>query len=131
MAAAPDQYASALTSESRRQQENLCLDDLEEVMDEQWKQTNASTNKTESDEIGLTLFGGTCYNCQKTGHKANECPNKEKKKGYQGGYKGKSARFSGNCWSCGRLGHKAANCWREKRNTGKRPEWFKVKDTGR
>mmetsp|Transcript_18815 Transcript_18815/g.23344 ORF Transcript_18815/g.23344 Transcript_18815/m.23344 type:complete len:1201 (+) Transcript_18815:436-4038(+) len=127
MAAAPEQYASALTSEIRRQGSNLSLSDLEEVMDEQWRQTSATSDATESEEIGLTTFGGTCYHCHETGHKANECP-KKAQRGHQG-WHGRS-KFKGNCRSCGKAGHKAANCWRDERNAAKRPAWFKAKENG-
>ena len=39
-------------------------------------------------------FNGHCYNCNKYGHKANECETK--------------TNFEGNCFTCHKHGHKSS-----------------------
>jgi Tfp pilus assembly PilM family ATPase len=72
--ATPKEYVTLLTSEQRQKGASVTLDDLQEAMLAQWRQTHNSAEQTESSEIGLAAFQGICYNCQKTGHRANNCP---------------------------------------------------------
>ena len=69
--------------------------------------------KTNEDdyEVGLSAFKGTCYKCQKFGHKVSDCKMKIK--------------FKGNCNNCGKQGHKAVDCWEKEENKDKCPKGFK------
>jgi hypothetical protein len=96
-----------------------------------------------------------CYLCGKKGHKAYQCPNKDKlesanaaasyaklKQNQQGtrgggggarggGNGGGRQRFKGTCNLCGKVGHKAAQCWENPSYTGKRPAgWVSRKGKG-
>ena len=98
--AAPMEYQSILTAEHRIRGDTLKLTDLEVVMNQHWRQIKRDfkDGKDEDEgEIALSAFGGVCYNCKKTGHKANRCPEKEGKKG-----DAKKARFNGKCSNCDR-----------------------------
>jgi len=98
--AAPDEYKSILTSEQRLKGNRLKLGDLEEVMNQHWQQTvnghQGSANGS-GKEVALSAFAGTCFNCNKKGHKASDCRAK--------GGAGKGGKFSGKCNNCGKVGH--------------------------
>ena len=60
----------------------------------------------------LRAFKGTCYICNKKGHKAHHCL----------GQKGARIKKSnGTCNNCGKFGLKAADCWFKEENASKRP----------
>jgi hypothetical protein len=84
-ATAAEKYHSVLTSEQQTKGANLTLDDLEDAMNRLWRQGYGSQKKHTSDDGGDIIwaaFGGTCYNCQEKGHRADQCP---KKAGYTNG----------------------------------------------
>ena len=121
---ATDDYQVVLTTEQRRRGRELTLSDLEDAMYQHYRQ--ATRNKPdrrvikEEGEVLLSAFQGTCYSCGKTGHRANQCKNRNKE--------GKERkRLSVKCHHCGKLGHVAANCWLKEENKDKRPEGFKTR----
>eukprot|EP00969_Alexandrium_andersonii_P368773 15473655-Alexandrium_andersonii.AAC.1 len=77
----------------------------------------------EVDALNLrAAFSGTCNNCGKVGHKAENCWSKGKGKGknsekgakgkVKGKQKGKNEKGGKpTCSNCGKVGHKAENCW--------------------
>jgi hypothetical protein len=71
----------------------------------------------------LSAFGGTCYNCQEKGHRANQCP---KKDGPNNGYHNTSGntqgKFKGECNNCDNIRHKKSDCWQLEENKNKRPK---------
>ena len=122
--AAPEEYQAVLTAEQRARGDNLKLTDLEIVMNQHWRQMKRNHKGERSDdegEIVLAAFGGVCYNCNKKGHAANRCPEKEAKS--EGA---KKAKFNGKCSNCGKVGHKAADCWEKEENKHKRPKGYKT-----
>jgi len=68
------------------------------------------TNDRSNDEVTLaaTEFKFSCNLCGKGGHKAKDCPQRNKIK----------------CEHCGRLGHTKETCWKLEVNKSKRPEWW-------
>jgi hypothetical protein len=58
-----------------------------------------------------------CYNCNKTGHKANHCPERDNNK---------QGKFYVQCSNCGKGGHKAADCWEKEENKHRRPNGYKT-----
>eukprot|EP00957_Ditylum_brightwellii_P210290 15364799-Ditylum_brightwellii.AAC.2 len=84
---APKDYASIMANAEWEYGNTLCMKHLEEAMKIQFriqygndKDQNAGGNK-----LTLSDFHGTCYHCNETGHKANNCP--KKKSGYGGKFK--------------------------------------------
>jgi hypothetical protein len=56
------------------------MDDLEDAMNQLWRQGGGSQKKHtgyDGGEMVLSAFGGTCYNCQEKRHRANQCPKKD------------------------------------------------------
>lgn len=107
------------------------LDDLESAMRIQWRIENPNGSSEKKTEFSLSAFGGKCYHCGETGHKANKCPNKKdkaEKSSYNGGGGGSGkTKFTGKCNICGKQGHKADTCWESDKNADKRPKWYKSK----
>ena len=129
MTAAPKAYVSVITTEQRIQGTRLKLEDLESAMSQQYRQTVGASNGGErgGKEFTLGAFGGICYRCHKTGHKAKDCPDKNKKGGSNEKQKGNKNL---KCNTCGKGGHKAADCWSDESNANRRPKWFKNNRAG-
>jgi hypothetical protein len=101
-------------------------------MTQHWQQTTGTLSTAEEgNEVTLLGFNGISYNCQKPGHRANECPEKQNRntggrnnnnnnnnnRNFSPGGRGngngnkKSYKFKGNCNNCGKQGHAEATCW--------------------
>jgi hypothetical protein len=148
LTAAPKEYVSILTAEQRSKGVALRLTDLESAMTQHWRQTTGTLSVAEEGkEVTLLGFNGICYNCQKPGHRANECPEKANRnsggrnnnnnnqnvsRGGRGRGNGgnKNYKFKGNCNNCGKQGHAEATCWMLPSNASKRPAWFKPREDG-
>jgi hypothetical protein len=113
--AAPKEYVTLLTSKQRQKGANLKLEDLQEAMLAQWRQTiNSVEHESEGTYIGLAAFSGIYYNCQRTGHRTNDRPEKRTNngKGRGGGGRGRGrGRGRKTCCNCGKVGHLEATCW--------------------
>jgi hypothetical protein len=74
----------------------------------------------------LAAFGGTCYNCQEKGHRANQCLKKtgpnNRNRSEGGNTRGK---FSGICNHCGKIGHKKSNFWQLDENKNRHLKNFR------
>jgi hypothetical protein len=143
LTAAPKEYVSILsTAEQRSKGVALRLMDLESAMTQHWRQTTGTLSAAEEgNEVIFLGFNGICYNCQKPGHRANQCPKKANRntggrnnnndrnfsRGGQGRGNGgnKNYKFKGNCNNCGKQGHAEDTCWMLPSNASKRPAWFK------
>lgn len=94
--AAPSRYQSVLSSLQLEKKDKLTFEDLEEAMDQVWRQNSAiknSSNKANKDELNLTN--------QDSGETKKNC------------------RFKGKCNRCGKEGHMAQNCWTDPKNADK------------
>jgi hypothetical protein len=72
-------YHAVLTTEKHTKGSRLTIDNLEYALNQLQRQGCGSQKKYTRDdggEIMLAAFGGTCYNCQEKGHRANQCPKK-------------------------------------------------------
>jgi hypothetical protein len=127
--AATKEYSSILQCEQRIQGTSLTVDHLEQTMKEYWREIKGSKADKENDkEMQLSGFGGLCYHCKKTGHKAHECPRKTGNgNGKNNGNNGKG-RFQGKCKNCGWQGRKVDDCLEKEENKEKRPKWYKEKE---
>jgi hypothetical protein len=114
-ATAAEKYHSVLTSEQRTKGDGLTMDDLEDAMNQLWRQGGGSQkNQTGNDggEMVLSAFGGTCYNCQEKGHSSNQCPKKDGPNiGHRNANGNTQGKFKGECNNCGKIGHKKYDCW--------------------
>jgi hypothetical protein len=78
----------------------------------------------------LDAFGGTCYNCQEKGHRANQCPKKTRHISGNCSEDGNTrGKFSGTCNHCGKIGHNKLSCWKLDENKTKRPKNFRGGNT--
>eukprot|EP00977_Amphora_coffeiformis_P019679 scaffold7386_cov160-Amphora_coffeaeformis.AAC.9 len=103
---APKQYQSVLSAVQLEKKDKLTLEDLEEAMDQVWRQGSALKFKQREDDENSD---------EELALAAQD--NKPKKKNY---------RFKGECNRCGKYGHKAKDCWTDPRNASKRPEGYRV-----
>jgi hypothetical protein len=101
--AASKEYVTLLTAEQRLKGANLKLDDLQEAMLAQWRQTHNSVDQAKGLEIGLTTFSGICYNCQQTGHRANDCPKEKTSRGRGRGRGGRRGQGTVAKWVISKL----------------------------
>jgi hypothetical protein len=138
--AAPAEYQAVLTSEQRVKGVALKQADLEEAMNQHWRQIKkkGGAAAADEDEAEITLSAITCYECHEQGHKANKCPKRRpgagrgrcgrgEGRGGRGDGRGRSrgrGGFNGNCNHCGKLGHRAASCWDKEENAHLRPEGY-------
>jgi hypothetical protein len=75
----PEKYSAVLTSQQSAKGAGLTIDDLEDAMNQLWRQGGGSQKKHTSDdggEILLAAFGGVCYNCQEKGIEQISFPRK-------------------------------------------------------
>jgi hypothetical protein len=128
-ATAAEKFHYVLTSEQRTKVADLTMDDLEDAMNHMWRQGGGSQNKhtgNDGGEMVLTAFGGTCYNCQEKGHKANQFPNKDgPSNGNRNASVNTQGKFKGDCNNCGKIGHKNSDCWQLEENKNKRPKDYR------
>jgi hypothetical protein len=74
----------------------------------------------------LSAFGGTCYNCQEKGHRANQCPKKDGPNiGHHNTSGNTRGKFKGECNNCGKIVHKKFDCWQLEENNNKRPKDYR------
>jgi hypothetical protein len=131
--AAPSKYRAVLSCEQSLKSDKLKLDDLEKAMTRQWRQERSSQHKDddsddeEGGEVSLSAFQGTCFRCKKKGHRADNCPKKNKGGAPNGNnnQKGKN-KFGGKCFNCGKEGHRSVDCWEKDENKNKRPKGYKT-----
>jgi hypothetical protein len=127
-ATASEKYHSVLTSEQRTKGDKLTMNDLEDAMNQFWRQGGGSQKKHSSDDscdMVLAVFLGTCYNCQEKGHRANQCPKKDgPSSGNCNASDNTRDKFKGECNNCGRIGHKKSECWQLEKNKNKHPKEY-------
>ena len=106
---------------------------------------NKSRVTDESEEIGLGAvqkkFTGTCFNCGKQGHRANECRSSAQGNNGKGSNNSNSnnnnnndnsnnKKFKGKCHNCGKIGHKKQDCWFREENKDKKQQNKKYGERG-
>jgi Zinc knuckle len=125
---ATEEYRPCLTVERKLKGDKFTVEDLERAMVEEYRQFTRSQFCKESSEGELLLFQfqGSSYNCGKSGHRANECPNESSLKGTKEKTHN-SGKFQGKCGTCGLKGHKSKDCWNKEENKDKRPANWKKK----
>jgi hypothetical protein len=135
--AALKEYQSVLTNERLRQGNLIAVDDMRDAMNAHWHAIGKSGSSGNDDnELVLNVFDGTCYGCNKTGHKSYQCPQKQESGGGNGGggrgkrsFTGKSMFLGKECKNnCGKDGHMKKDCWSLAENKDKRPQWLKNKE---
>ena len=97
-----------LTSEQRRLGTGVTIEDLEESMNQYWRQVMCKgdgESEEDEDELNLSAFTGICFKCDKKGHKAFNCD--------------KHGREYRKCYHCGKPGHLAYDCWEKEENKDK------------
>jgi hypothetical protein len=129
LSATPEEYAPVLTTEQRIRGNALSLEDLESAMTIHYRKLvvppregSDDRNSKDGNKIGLSAFNRVCFTSGKTGHKANNCnqknasgvPNK-----FMAGGKSGNPRKNLQCHGCGKTGHIAKNCWEKESNAHK------------
>ena len=83
--AATDEYQAVISMERHIKGDKMTVMDFAVAMSEHYcqlsralgRKDNANSGGADSDhEVVLSAFGGVCYQCNKSGHKANKCPEK-------------------------------------------------------
>ena len=131
-AAAPEKYHTVLGITADIKGEALEIEDFEKAMYNLWRQGGGKPSVENKDnELVLGAFAGTCYVCKNQGHKATDCPSKNKGGGGGGNNQGSNKRgggkkkFMGNCNNCGKFGHMKSNCLALEANKDKRPNGYR------
>jgi hypothetical protein len=129
---APRTYQGVLTSEQTRQGKSLRLSHLAVVMDMQWRAVGGAKDNKEEGEIALITLSGMCYNCNQSGHRAFECPQKKKQGSKCGGNGSNGGNHNNNnnnnhkktivCSICNKKGHGDINCWMKPGNKDRKPQ---------
>ena len=127
MANMPDGYSEVITTVEGRLDDTtnpLTLEQLEQQLRSFYKRKFSSEAKT--DEVALFAggFKGTCRICGKIGHKARDCPDRNKNNNGKGNEKGgtepgsgwSKKKFNGRCFKCGERGHRKSDCPELKKN---------------
>ena len=129
---APKEYSASLMMVEREKGNALTLKDLEDAMKSYYRVKYGDQRKeSKQGEVSLSAFQGTCYTCQKKGHKSNQCPMKNNQaksesKGKESENNNGKKKFKGKCHHCGKEGHKAEFCWDKPENVDKRPSFYKT-----
>ena len=133
---APDEYQSVISSMRESKSDKITVKDLEQVMGRHYRQMqrggsgkkHGNSGGDSESEVVLSGFGGVCYVCNKSGHKANKCPEKAHSTGgtEKRNYEGSKGKFQGKCNNCGKVGHREADCWEKEGNKAKRPTGYKT-----
>jgi hypothetical protein len=135
LGAATSEYQSIVTAKQRRLGGNITLDNLEECMNQYWRQVSARENNESNDEeteLTLTAFSGRCYNCGEDGHKATDCKKPNRKGNNNRSQKSKKygKKTSKKCHNCGKPGHLAYDCWEKEENKNIRPSGWQSSRSG-
>jgi hypothetical protein len=69
---ASEECQPILAEERRLKGEDLTVEDMEKAMCEENRQLNCACMKKIELDSELLLFTGVCYNCGKSGHRAND-----------------------------------------------------------
>ena len=128
----PADYKSLVAGAVARLSSSLTLEDLREIMSQQYRMEHNTLRVDDDEEEGdeTTLNSNdVCYNCGKPGHKSYQCKSPRKGQGNGNGQRGQNMKkkFTGTCNNCGKVGHKKADCWELEENKGKRPKNWKSK----
>jgi hypothetical protein len=79
IAAAPEKYHSVLNITVEIKGSKLDIDHLESAMYKLWRRGGGKPRgDDDKNEIVGSAFAGTCYLCKSQGHKAADCPKKNK-----------------------------------------------------
>jgi hypothetical protein len=129
VATSAEKYHYVLTSEQRTKGADLTMDDLEDALNQLWRQGGGSQKKhtgNDGGEIVLSAFEGTCYKCQEKGHIANQFPKKDiPNNGHRNASGNTRGKFKGECNNYGKIGHKKSDCWQLEENKNKRPKDYR------
>jgi hypothetical protein len=122
---APEQYGAALVAEKRQKGDKLTLEDVRSCMADVYAITYGPAVKhkadKDSEEREVTLsnvgsgtgkrFSGTCFYCNKRGHKASECRSNPNATEASSNADAASNQSDSECDYCGKKGHTENKCW--------------------